>query len=312
MKPLSSATRSSPSGEDDAHGETATASPTATAREAATKAATGTRRRAPAGASSRGSRSKAIRSGREADHGGDRRDGHDRLAHADQRVHPEHRRQDGAERDGARDAQLDRGRRGADHDRQPGARGGDRQQRRAAAGQRPVGPEHQPADDEPAEHAHVEDVRPERGYPAVGEQEGLEDQHDGQHHPRHPRSEEQGGQRRAEEVPARAARHGEVEHLGGEDERARHPQQGKSLVVEVDLRAPEPVADREARRDRGRDGDLGGQEPVRDVHARLPRSVTRRPARADRPCGRARRGRRAERRGACRRRPATSSTAAPG
>ena len=130
-------------------------------------------------------------------------------------------------------------------------------------------------------HAHVEDVRPERRDAAVGEQERLHDEHHRQHQAGEPRPEQDRRQRRAEEVPARAARHREVEHLRGEDERGGHAQQRDLALVE----RPVGPAQRRSRPRRPRRRpvgrrDLGGQEAVRDVHAApLLSAVRRGPAR---------------------------------
>ena len=146
-------------------------------------------------------------------------------------VRAEHRRQDGAERHGARDRELERGRGRAGHHREPGADGGDRQDRlrRAAVRATCISP---PTSSAPID-AHVEDVRAERGEPAVGEHERLHAEHDRQREAGEPGAEQDRGERGAEEVSARASRHREVEHLRGEDERRGDAEQRDAALVEV-------------------------------------------------------------------------------
>ena len=80
-------------------------------------------------------------------------------------------------------------------------------------------------------------------------------------------------ERGAEEVPARPPGDGEVEHLGGEHERAGHAEQRDDAVVEPAAGATEADADGARGDDRGAGGDLGRQEPVRDVHGAAPFAV---------------------------------------
>ena len=173
--PLSAATRSSPSGAEDANGATATASPIASARARTVKRLTTPPPRGTARSSARRSAT-AIRSGRVASTALTAATVTTASPDPDQRVHAEHRRQHGAQRHRPRDAELQRRRRGARHHRQPRAAARDGQERRAG---RPRPPQHaatasiSAADAERADHAHVEHVRAERGDAAVGEHEAC-------------------------------------------------------------------------------------------------------------------------------------------
>ena len=134
---------------------------------------------------------------------------------------------------------------------------GDAEQHAAPARQQAPGREHQAADDEAADHAHVDDVRAERAHAAVGEHEALRRQDDGEHEAGEPRAEQDGGERCAEEVAARAAGDREVEHLGGEDERAGHAEQRHEPVVEPRAGPVQADADGAGREDRRPRRDLG-------------------------------------------------------
>jgi hypothetical protein len=102
--------------------------------------------------------------------------------------------------------------------------------------------------------------------PAVGEHQRLRGHDDGEHEARQPRAEEYRRQRGAQQVPARAGRDGEVQHLRGEDERREHSEHRDPLVVEVPVGNPQRVADGGDRRYRRQRGDLPAQEAVGDVH----------------------------------------------
>ena len=162
----------------------------------------------------------------------------DRLADADQR---RGRRASPAARCRAARCRRSRARPssrgGAGHHRQPGAGAGDAEQRAARVRQHAPRGEHQPADEQRADHAHVEDVRPERGDAAVGEHERLDDEHHRQHQAGEPWPEQDRRERGAEEVAAGAARDREVEHLGREHERGGDAEQRHAALVEVDARA---------------------------------------------------------------------------
>jgi hypothetical protein len=87
--------------------------------------------------------------------------------------------------------------------------------------------------DETGAHTHVEDVAPQRQQSAVGEEQALDDQHrrDGQQRGERPQN------RRQQDAPAdvaggSGAGNGEIDHLGGEHERAHHAHHGNFFLVQ--------------------------------------------------------------------------------
>ena len=110
---------------------------------------------------------------------------------------------------------------------------------------------------EGADEGHVDDVQPERREPAVGEQHGLDDEHDGDGQRAGVRPDEHGGEHAAEEVAARAVGDREVEHLGGEHERRGEPDDGDVPVLERRRRLPQAPRDAADRHD--------GRRPARWV-----------------------------------------------
>ncbi len=127
------------------------------------------------------------------------------------------------------------------------------------------GDEHQPADADP-DQGHQRDVGADRGDPAVGHEQRLDEQHHADAEHRGPRSDQDGGQRPAEEVAAGAGRDREVHHLPGEHERRDEARHGGGTVVEF-LACPA-----QGHGDADRGDRAGGQrrgrveESVRYVH----------------------------------------------
>ena len=115
------------------------------------------------------------------------------------------------------------------------------------------------------EHAHVEDVRPERGDAAVGEHERLRREHDAitrqaSHGPSSTAASV--APRRCPLVPPAT---GKFEHLDGEDEGGEHAEQRDALLVEHTSGDHQRVADGRDREHRRGGGDVIREEAVRDV-----------------------------------------------
>ena len=166
---------------------------------------------------------------------------------------------------------------------QRGDEGGDEQAGAGACGE----PAQRVCDDvagERAHQGHVRDVRPERGQPAVGEQQRLHDQHDRDAQRSHPRPDQDRDQRAAEQVAAGSGQDREVDHLDGEDEGGDEPGHRGGALVEVGARPAR--------------GDRAGRSRRR---ARTPRRSGRSPAR--RSCAWRRSVRGSRRLPLCRRRP---------
>ena len=97
---------------------------------------------------------------------------------------------------------------------------------------------------------------------AVGEHEALDEEDDRHTEGAGPRSDENGGERAAEEVAAGAAGDGKVEHLQGEDEGRHEPGQGCLPLVEVVGRLLEADGQR-----------AGAHDPCTDRRRRIEESV---------------------------------------
>ena len=97
---------------------------------------------------------------------------------------------------------------------------------------------------------------------AVGEEEGLDDQHHRHDEAGEPGPEQDRGQSGAEQVAAGAAHDGEVEHLDGEDERGQDAEQGNAGFVELDVGHAQAIGHRRR-----------GQEPAQHRHARAQEAV---------------------------------------
>ena len=119
---------------------------------------------------------------------------------------------------------------------------------------------------EHAEHRHVDDVRAEREDASILEHQRLDGEDGGHDHARRGGSERERQKRAAEEVAARADADREVDHLGGEDERAHHAEERDTRVIKGSLRAADGNGDA---RNRGRvEGGphRGRQKSVGYVH----------------------------------------------
>ena len=139
------------------------------------------------------------------------------------------------------------GRRGADHHREPGAGAGDRERvsgaRRAA---RACAAAISPPTASPPSTPMLRMFAPSAVTPPSANTKACTTRTTAEDHPREPRAEQDRRERRAEEMAARAARDGEVEHLRGEHERGRDAEQRGAAVVELALGAPQAVGDRAA------------------------------------------------------------------
>ena len=128
-----------------------------------------------------------------------------------------------------------------------------------------------PAEDQPAaeraDEGHVDDVEAERAQAAVGENERLHDEHDGDAERSEPGADEHGGEQTPEKMAARAARDGEVEHLHGEDECGDEPGQRNLLLLHGVGGLPEADGHAGHGDDAGAGGGAGIDEPVGNVHA---------------------------------------------
>ncbi len=204
--------------------------------------------------------------GSKASHGRDDQHRDDGLAEADEHVDARHGGKHGPPRDGVRRGELSRACDRGDDDRRPrGEPGGDE----AGAWTLPEPPCH-PRVDRRAhggrDDGHVEQVRAQRREAAVLEEESLEDDDARHDHDGGERSEEDGGEGRADEVARGPGGDGEVQHLGREDERGRGAEQGVFARGERLAHAAQGDADARGR-ERGRgEGGLGVEEAVRDVH----------------------------------------------
>ena len=87
-----------------------------------------------------------------------------------------------------------------------------------------------PAEDEIAaantDDGHVQDVGPQRHQAAVGEHQALYNENAGDDQNRGARSEQYRRQDSAHQMAGRAAGHGKIQHLGGENECCRQPEHG--------------------------------------------------------------------------------------
>ena len=141
-----------------------------------------------------------------------------------------------------------------------------RQRCRAGPG---AGQPEQRVADERRHEGHDDDVEPEGAQTAVGEQQGLHEQHHRHAQAAQPGPDQDRRQAPAEQVAAGPAGHREVEHLHGEDEGRHQPGHRDLLVVERLAPFLMRVGEAAGRDDAGRQRDRGVDEPVGDVHAAL-------------------------------------------
>ncbi len=106
----------------------------------------------------------------------------------------------------------------------------------------------------------------ECGEATVGEEQRLDDEH--HRHAQDPDvgPDQHGREDPAEQVPARAGGHGEVEHLRGEDERRDEPRQRHLPLVEHLARPAQRDPDAGGSQRGGAQRRLGVEEAVGDVH----------------------------------------------
>ena len=127
--------------------------------------------------------------GAHAEHDADRERGDDALADADQAVHADHRRED-RRHGGATVAAhrvLDDEAEGSQHDREQGGDPGCGDGRRPRGGQHAADARRRARSRPTGDQRHVEDVEAEGRQPAVGEQQRLDEQDDGDRHGARPR-----------------------------------------------------------------------------------------------------------------------------
>jgi hypothetical protein len=126
-------------------------------------------------------------------------------------------------------------------------------------------PEDRPATED-ADDGHVGDVEAERGQAAVGEQHGLDEQDHGNADGAGPRADQHRGKDPAEQMPAGAGGHREVEHLDREDVGGDQPGQRRLPLLERLGGAGQAHADTAAGHDAGAQRGGGVDEAVGYVH----------------------------------------------
>ena len=132
---------------------------------------------------------------------------------------------------------------------------------------------------ERADERHVDDIEPECAQPAVGEQQCLHDEHDGHAERTHPWPDEHRREDAAQQVSARAAGDGKVEHLHREDECGDHARQRYLLFVEHLGGAAHAHAQCAGGNDTGAHRGAAVDESVRNMHSALSRFAVALPIR---------------------------------
>ena len=113
---------------------------------------------------------------------------------------------------------------------------------------------------------HVEHVVAERREAAIGEEQGLNDDDDGDHERADPRAEQDRRERATHEVPGGSGGNREIEHLRREDERGGNAGEGNLPIAEFAAAHPKSERNKHQRDDGGGQGDLGFEEPIGGVH----------------------------------------------
>src|SRR5690606_33547067 len=190
------------------------------------------------------------------------------LADADEGVDPGHRPEHGADRrpaDTAEGVLEDEGERaGQDrHERGDHGRGHGRQPGLGEDLQHP--PEHRPGD-EGGDEGDVGHVDAEGADPAVGEEQGLDDDHHRDDDGTHPGPQQDGGESATHEVARHPRQDREVEHLQGEDQRRGDTGEGDVEVTEPPSRVAQRHAQPSGGDDAGADGGGGVDETIGYVH----------------------------------------------
>jgi hypothetical protein len=100
----------------------------------------------------------------------------------------------------------------------------------------------------------------------VLKEQGLQGDDGGHREHRRPGAQEDGRQRRAQEVAGRPARDGEVEHLRGEDERGQDTHDRHLPLPQALSGARQRQPDADDAENPADDDDAHAEKPVRDVH----------------------------------------------